>query len=42
MINFPSDIILIFDQVVNEIFESLFQNEASWNVEVAVCNLKKT
>lgn len=39
--HFPSDIILIFDQIVNEIFESMFQNEDPWSVEVTIYNLKK-
>lgn len=42
LINFPSDIILLFDQVINEIFESLLQNEEPWQVEVAITNLKNT
>jgi DNA replication licensing factor MCM4 len=41
MIRFPSDIIMIFDRVVSEIFASLFQNEVAWNTEVAIYNLRK-
>ena len=40
MIRFPSDIIMIFDRVVSEIFASLFQNEVAWNTEVAIFNLR--
>ena len=40
LINFPSDIIMIFDQVINTIFDNLFEGEESWQIEVAILNLK--
>lgn len=30
LINFPSDIIMLFDEVANTIFESQFQNQQPW------------